>query len=367
MSSNFVYSLVREVSKRSAFDIRFDSLVAQSDGRATNVELQHLSKWGGVQLLTGLRRLDAKDVFVDQSAEISNESSDAYVYGTWNSDRPRISVQMGLAYDNLKVTNTVFPNPVKRHRLNPKLGIVWSPLPDTTVRFAAFSSVKRRLIGNQTIEPTQFAGFNQYFTGFDALYGDRDGTISERACVGFDQKLSASSFFGAELTARRMSVPSFIFERDFRWKENTAGLYFYNTQPWLAQWSLATTAELEFERIERPAILTDTEGIRSLRTYYAPFGLKAFSERGWSINVSASYVRQSGTFQLDEGFPEFPKKVRGWIGDVSVDYRLTRRIGILSLGAKNMFDKRIDLFQTDPVNPKMAPGRIVFIKARFTL
>src|SRR5207247_1348591 len=146
----------------------------------------------------------------------------------WNP-ASQVSIQGGFSYDDFVVDNSIFPNSVKRRRLSPKFGLVWSPRPETTIRLAAFSSVKRRLIGNQTIEPTQLAGFNQFFTGFDALFGDRDGTISNRACLGLDQKISQQAFVGGEITARRMIVPSIILDRDFRWREETALLYFYRT------------------------------------------------------------------------------------------------------------------------------------------
>ena len=48
-------------------------------------------------------------------------------------------------------------------QFNPKFGITWNPVPDTTLRAAAFSVLKRTLITDQTLEPTQVAGFNQFY------------------------------------------------------------------------------------------------------------------------------------------------------------------------------------------------------------
>src|SRR5207302_5060651 len=45
-----------------------------------------------------------------------------------------------------------------KDQFNPKFGITWNPFPDTTLRAAAFRSLKRTLVTNQTIEPTQIAG-----------------------------------------------------------------------------------------------------------------------------------------------------------------------------------------------------------------
>ena len=368
-SSNWIYSIVHEERMRSAFDLRFNTLVSQIGARSANFELQNLLSLEQLQLIFGVRSLNTRDIFFQQG-EITNTSTDFYIYGTWNFNKPQLTIQSGFSHDNLVVTNTAFENQVKRRRLSPKFGIVWSPRPDTTVRFSLLSSMKRRLVGNQTIEPTQLAGFNQFFTGFDSLYGDRDGTISNRACIGYDSKMRSNIYFGGEITARHMTVPSFILGRDFPWKERTGLFYLYRTYPdfsavsWFSKWSMTTSAQIEFERIDRPAALTDVEGIRSLKTYYIPLSVKFFSNRGWSIDLSTTYVKQSSIFQLDEGSPEFPKNATGWTSDVSVHYRLPARRGLISLGFKNIFNRAIDLFETDPVNPQIARGRIIFLKAR---
>src|SRR4030066_1059360 len=54
-------------------------------------------------------------------------------------------------------------NVVDENRLNPKLGLTWTPEPMTTLRAAAFRATKRDLVTDQTIEPTQVAGFNQFY------------------------------------------------------------------------------------------------------------------------------------------------------------------------------------------------------------
>jgi hypothetical protein len=46
---------------------------------------------------------------------------------------------------------------------NPKVGLLWSPSDALTVRAAAYRVMKRRLVSEQGLEPTQVVGFNQYF------------------------------------------------------------------------------------------------------------------------------------------------------------------------------------------------------------
>ena len=75
-------------------------------------------------------------------------------------------------------------------QFDPKLGVKWNPLENTTIRAAAFRVLKRTLITDQTLEPTQVAGFNQSLT-----------TTMERAGAtgaAVDQKLLKMLFGGVE-------------------------------------------------------------------------------------------------------------------------------------------------------------------------
>ena len=66
-------------------------------------------------------------------------------------------------------------------QFNPKVGITWNPVPSTTVRGAALRTLKRTLVTDQTLEPTQVGGFNQFFD-------DADLTRAWRYGGGIDQK-----------------------------------------------------------------------------------------------------------------------------------------------------------------------------------
>jgi hypothetical protein len=67
--------------------------------------------------------------------------------------------------------------------------------PATTVRAAAFRVLKRTLVTDQTLEPTQVAGFEQFFD-------DVNGASSWRYGVGIDQKFASDLFVGVEASKR---------------------------------------------------------------------------------------------------------------------------------------------------------------------
>jgi hypothetical protein len=88
-----------------------------------------------------------------------------------------------------------------RNRFNPKFGVTWVPVPSTTLRAAALKTIKRTTVSDQTIEPTQVAGFNQFFDG------ESDGTRSWRYGIGLGQKFYTNLFGGLEFSWRDLDVP----------------------------------------------------------------------------------------------------------------------------------------------------------------
>ena len=67
---------------------------------------------------------------------------------------------------------------------------MWHPSSATTVRAAVFSVLSVTNYANQTIEPTQVAGFNQF-------YDDLIGSTSWRYGLGLDHKFSDQYAAGA--------------------------------------------------------------------------------------------------------------------------------------------------------------------------
>lgn len=91
------------------------------------------------------------------------------------------------------------PDVAEKSEFNPKFGIMWSPLANTTLRAAAFRTFKRTLITNQTLEPTQVAGFNQFFD-------DVNGTEAWRYGGAIDQRFTKNLFGGVEFSKRDLNV-----------------------------------------------------------------------------------------------------------------------------------------------------------------
>jgi hypothetical protein len=242
-----------------------------------------------------------------------------------------------------------------RDQFNPKFGIVWNPLPDTTLRAAAFKTLKRTLITDQTLEPTQVAGFNQFFDEADStsawLYG-----------AAVDQKFSRTIFGGTEFFMRDLRVPftditANTVERT-TWKEYLGRTYlFWTPHPWVAM-----SGEYQYDQFKREDFVT---AFKKVATHRVPLGLRFFHPSGFSAGLKATYLDQTGDFKQRTGDCCESGKDNFWVVDAAINYRLPKRYGFIAVGVTNLFDKKFKYQETDLRNPMIQPDRVFF--GRLTL
>ncbi|MFQ5963497.1 MAG: TonB-dependent receptor domain-containing protein [Candidatus Scalinduaceae bacterium] len=244
---------------------------------------------------------------------------------------------------------------------NPKFGLTWDLLPGTTLRAAAFRTLKRQLLSDQTIEPTQVAGFNQFFD-------DPNGTEAWRYGVAVDQKFSKSLYGGAEYSRRDMEIPfirtsptTTVFSRLGSEEELIRAYLYWTPHRWLS-----LSAEYQYEWLERARGLLGPESFHKIKTNRVPLGINFFHPSGFSARLKATYIDQDGKFgdPVTGGTFVVPGDDQFWVFDGSISYRLPKRWGIISIGAKNLFDEEFKFQDTDPTNPVISPDQLIF--ARFT-
>jgi outer membrane receptor protein involved in Fe transport len=333
-------------------------------------EIQHLFRSKSLHVISGLGHLalDRRDVvtFIDEESgerfsEVDTKDvhqTNLYVYTNINYFK-WATVTIGVGTDFLKGVN------VDRDQVNPKVGLTLHPLPNTTLRAAVFRTLKRRLISDQTIEPTQVAGFNQFFDD------ENEGTDAWRYGVGIDQRFSPTLYGGAEVSKRDLELPflqtDFVGDvpqtrkREVDWREYLARAYLY----WTPHTWLAVSGEYQYERFDRSKEFV--AGIKELNTHRLPFGISLFHPSGFSARLKVTYVDQAGDFQPQGSEENFflQKDDRFWIVDAAVRYRLPNRLGFITVEARNLFDERFRFQDTDPTNPQILPARSIF--ARVTL
>lgn len=230
----------------------------------------------------------------------------------------------------------------------PKLGVRARFADRFTFRASYLENLKADLVSDQMIEPTQVAGFNQFYDTFG-------GAVLEQAGVGLDFALSDDITIGGEGIWRWWDVPNGA-EPDLETNEKVYRA-FANI---VLTDQLALAAELSHE-ISHSEVLGDFEKWEATSL---PITLSYFSESGFF--GSAQVVVVDGEFRdLDnEGDDQFT------VVNASAGYRLPENRGVVSVEGQNLFDENFK-FQnrsTRPditVAPRYAPDLTVL--GRLTL
>jgi hypothetical protein len=292
---------------------------------------------------------------ISETANVNTDYSDIYAYSTIKPNA-RIALTLGLSYDDLtdrtvnRTTSTT--NEINKQIYNPKLGINWQVNQSTTLRLAGFRTLNRPFVGRQTLEPTQIAGFNQFFD-------DLNGTESERYGIGLDHSFGKTLFAGIEFSTRKLDVPILIGNREVTQDEDLHRVYVN----WTPNRKVAFSAQGIFDGF---STTTAESGPEEMDTFFFPLRVGVFPFGGFFANVTATWVRQ------DVEYFQFEDKSRFWTVDADVNYRLPKRLGIISLGVTNLFDEVFNYqdrnFQTaEPRRTAFVPERRVFVRLMLSL
>jgi tetratricopeptide (TPR) repeat protein len=338
-----------------------DSIDVDGDKQSAGGELQHLFRSNRFKLVTGLGYFDVggEDTFVTElnidgapvrdEQQLDRHQSHMNFYGYSYLDFvPNVTVTLGVSGDIVSGQNDVEDS----NQFNPKVGVTWTPLPRTTFRAAVFRVLKRTLITDQTLEPTQVAGFNQF-------YDDGNNTESWRYGGAIDQILTDQLFGGVEYSQRDLTVPfefadppNPVTVRDADWHEKLARAYLlWAPHPW---WALRL--EYLFEQFERDRDLTF--GVVDVNTHRVPLGIGFFHPSGVSAWVTGTYFHQDGEFEPNTG--DFRNGNDDFfIVDTALSYRLPKRYGFVSIGVTNLFDQDFHYQDMNFESPIIQPDRVV--------
>jgi hypothetical protein len=246
-------------------------------------------------------------------------------------------------------------------QFNPKFGITWNPFTGTTVRGAAFRVLKRTLITDQTLEPTQVAGFNQ-------LFDEINSTDYWRYGGAIDQKFSESIYGGAEYTYRDLNVPFPLTGpnpklENANWDEKLFRAYLF----WTPHKWLALSAEYLYEDLERDKDFN--LNVKNVETNYVPLGINFFHPSGLSASFKGTFIEQDGNFNPLNAPPGITENGQEdfWLFDAAISYRFPKRYGFLTVGVNNLTDEDFEYFNTDFDNPRIQPDRFLFVRLTLAL
>lgn len=291
---------------------------------------------------------------------LDQKHSNGYMYAYVNYPK-NVTLTLGASYDRVRSERADIYD---RSQFNPKFGITWNPVPDTTIRAAAFRVLKRTLVTDQTIEPTQVAGFNQFFDEINSTEYWRYG-------IAIDQKFTTTLFGGLEFSRKELKVPFEFLVPDFiagrtDWTENFASAYGY----WAPHKWLSINAGYQYEKVERG--FGGNLNVAEVKTNRVPLGVNFFHPSGISAGVKGTWYDQNGEFLIPNApFPTADNFAqdsdRFWLFDAAVSYRLPERYGMIVLGARNLFDQTFKYYDTDFNNPSVQPGRMFYAKINLSL
>jgi hypothetical protein len=340
-------------------------IIGELDEKAYLIEGQHQFRSAELNVVSGAghfstinRKLKIVANFITPSpvtvsdiTEADIQHTNAYVYSYINYWKNLIFT-LGASANFFEGTL------VERNQFNPKVGLTWTPFSGTTLRAAAFRVLEPGLSTAQTIEPTQVAGFNQFFgTTFeqDIENAAIQGFDTWHYGIGIDQKFSSSLYVGTEFSKRDLSVPGAVDHTSVveNWDEYLGRAYLYwAPHPWLA-----TSVEYQFERLERGEQLAGPSKFLELETHRVPMGINLFHPSGFSGRIKATFIDQNGLFPSTNFLPGADQF---WVVDAAVRYRLLRRLGFITFGVNNLFDEKFNFREIDPTTPTVQRDRVIF-------
>ena len=296
--------------------IPFPNIYNQLAIHGNQTEMQYQRNFAGLQTLIGSSLAEVhltEDDAGSSSSIINNQTQlNSYLYNYY-SFPANIKWTMGVSYTGLRDAVTASTN-----SFNPKFGMAWQLTPQTVLRAAYLQNTKNFAFSDQSLEPTQIAGFNQFFD-------DQSQSRSTRYGVGIDQDVNDAVKLGAELSQRDINITG-----NRPWQETRYRAYLLTilNPRWLAN--------LEFFR-ER---YTNNISLET-QTQYIPLTISYYDPSGWYIqNKNTQYfqsitnVVQGGQTALQSGDDSHE------FIDLTLGYRLPERQGIVELALQNLLNQQ---------------------------
>jgi len=279
------------------------------------------------------------------SSRDERQNNNIYTYNNLEIT-PGFKIIIGASYDDFNSTKIK-----ERDILSPKFGAILNLSPDTTLRFAAFKSLTRATLNTKTIEPSQVAGFNQFFNDFD-------GVVSTRYGIALDSRSYESVTYGVEFTGRELKyAPSGI---DIDQNELLHRIYLNS----IFSKNMTFSVSYIFDRFESESIIPTLPD--KVRTQSLPFSIKFTYPNGLFTGIEATGVDQEVRLSSIDYHEQFIT-ADAWVG-----YRLPKRRGVINLLVKNIADTKFNYqdrnFQTsDPAQPLYVPDRTIYLNLNLTL
>ncbi len=341
------------------------------------IEAQHLFRQNYFNIITGggIVRTNIRDDFsksgdtcfllllsgIDCSKpnKANREQNNAYLYSNWFVHK-NIVATLGFSYSSYEEEQDSRRKGFSE--FDPKIGLQVNINENLRLRLAWFETLKRDLNTQRTIEPTQVAGFNQF-------YDDPNGTRSQRKGIGFDIRVLDNVFGGVEVSERILKPPFNISGIDLQ-NERLARAYLYATLN--PHWSIVF--EPQFEKLDREIKVENRNEPNKLNTFSAPVSINYFNQNGIFAKLTGSYISQKIDRPHNPPLLNLAYKDMGisnfFLLDLLIGHRFYNRRGLLSLEIRNLLDTEFfyrnqHFYVSEPIAPRYIPERTFLGKLTF--
>jgi len=320
------------------------------------------------------------DGFPIQDFTVNFHNFNVYAYHNWQL-LDSFALNVGLSYDEMVQPANVATVPFTTQertasQLSPKVGFIWTPLTNTTLRAAYTRSLSGFINGqSMRIEPTTVAGFNQAFRSLapESVVGDSSGAQFDTFNVSLEQKFDTGTYLslgGELLYSTKDSVegafiynggesgyigyPTYItgFRRTADYRE--CSLLFTVDQLLGKQWSVGSRYRLSRANVWLKYLDINPASLAYLEPGFLP--RQSSESILQTVNLHANWNHPSGLFsrleanwyhQNNSGFATAEPGDDFWQCNAYVGCRFWQRRAELTVGLLNVFDQN---YQLEPLN-----------------
>ena len=258
-------------------------------------------------------------------------------------------------------------------RVSPKLGLSFYARSHTTLRAAVYYRLSSSVGRIQTLEPTQVAGFNQFFE-------EPGGTRSRSYGGGVDQEFGSRLFGGVSYIRRNLDIPEAscdvpdpfsgcigqtVSRIDPRTSRNDIATAYLN-----AGFGKRVAAGVEYSLQKQDFDFTRIwigRGFEDfVRTEKLRPQVRFFLPSGFFAGVIGTHYDQEAHWTDDLTLPgQFTESSKFWVADVQAGYRLPKRYGSILLEGRNITDREFSFFDR-AVQDAVIPARSVSLRLNVT-
>jgi hypothetical protein len=312
--------------------------------------------------------------YPDCTQQFKKTEKQSRVYGYYFL-QPTETLHLTAALSAVHNNSEIFSNSETRYL--PKLGAQWSLSNDSKLHAALFKTESSAVSAShyQTLEPTHVAGFNQ-------IYDEFRQTESWNYGLGYVHEFTPTLTTGIRVLHRDGETP-FTVTDVTTFTSSTLDVEFEETNAtaqinWTPHNYISLNLEYDYNKLDTATNVNIEEyngispdGVVELETHSAPITANYYHPSGLIIGLKTTYINQKGVFQSNDIFePAQKAKDSFWLTDLLLSYRLPDKLGLISLGVKNVLDKEFNfedrnsydsLSVASSASPSsLSPERLVF-------